>query len=296
MQRVIGPGIYVAAIVGAIGICWFSAEVGSLWAAYPLVFLFGVSITALMTYLWPVKRFLETPIEFREAFVVAAAALTANQLFFGPFSFQVSNAIARAIHSDAYIQFVHELPVWVAVPLVMVLSEGIGYLLHRWQHSNKIVWERSHSVHHEPNSFGAALFLRFSYGDYFLQTGIRFAVLNLFQFSAFSITVATTLGVLAGIVSHANTSLSFWGLNKILVTPDVHFWHHSPRVRVNYSVGLLNFFDRLGGTFFYPQSLPEELGIDGVLRARSGFEANLLRPPHWVNGQEIPAQTQRVPR
>ncbi len=289
MQRFIGPSIYLSAIAVAILICVACQKAGAVWIAFPLVYLFGLLISLLMAFIWPTNQHRESWADFRESLVVATAALGANQLFFGQWASQISGAFNQSTFSDAYLQLIRGLPGWLGVLVIIVISEGIGYLIHRWKHQNKWLWNRAHSPHHEPMGFGSALLLRISHADLFIETIIRFSIVNMLQFDQYLVTIALTLGLLAAALAHTNTSLKFGWLSEIFVTADFHLWHHVPDRQVNFSSGLLNFFDRLGGTFFCPGYRPDQLGVNGISRVRTGWEVVLMRPLHLEtpDGQQL---------
>ncbi|MDH4374698.1 MAG: sterol desaturase family protein [Ramlibacter sp.] len=278
MQRFIGPSIYLSAIAGAILICAACQKAGAVWIAFPLVYLFGLLVNLLMAAGWPTQQSRESWADFRESLVIAAAAFGVNQLFFGPWTHLFSGVFNQSIFPDFYPQFIQGLPAWLAVLVIIIISEGIGYLIHRWKHHNKWLWARSHSPHHEPKGFGGALLLRISHIDFLIDTVIRVSVVNLLQFDQYLIAVAMTLGLLVGALSHSNTALKFGWLSEIFVTADFHLWHHVPDRQVNFSFGLLNIFDRLGGTFFCPGYRPDQLGVNGISRVRTGWEVVLMRP------------------
>jgi sterol desaturase/sphingolipid hydroxylase (fatty acid hydroxylase superfamily) len=280
MTVYVGPTIYILAILVVLAINAVAATYDAIWLAFPLVYFFAFSLNALMTYCWPTERFREKWPEYREAVILALVGLVANQMLFGPWSYEFPRAFAEAYYSQAYLEFISSLPVWVTLPLAVFLFEGVGYLIHRFSHQVGFIWDRVHSVHHEPETFGVALALRLSYGDYFLSTLIRGFVVQLVQIDSNIVATAMTLSVLGGAMAHSNTALRFGWANRIFVTPEVHLWHHSKISHVNFSFGLFNGFDRLGGTFYFPGSRPSDLGIKGISRVRTAWEANLMRQLH----------------
>jgi sterol desaturase/sphingolipid hydroxylase (fatty acid hydroxylase superfamily) len=283
MKNAIGPLIYVAAMAAVLGLCAAGDRGGSMALVYPAVYLLALGLNVLMTYCWPTEDHRETWSDYRESLIIAFIALAANQILFGPWSGYMPNALAQSFYADGYINFVRNLPVVITLPIAVIAFEGLGYLIHRWVHRGGFIWERVHSAHHEPKSFGAALTIRISYGDYFFHTLVRGSLVGLLQFDPHVLATAMVLSVLGGALCHANTSLKFGWASKIFVTPDFHIWHHDPYRRVNYSFGLFSVFDRWGGTFYLPGDRPRVLGIQNVESARSGWESILMRPLRYAS-------------
>jgi sterol desaturase/sphingolipid hydroxylase (fatty acid hydroxylase superfamily) len=281
MHTAIGTFIYTFGLAAILALCAVFAHPESFHILFPVAFLLSLALTAVVGLVWPGSRGRQTPMELRDALIILTFALVLNQFLFGPVAYQVGSSVAEWALPRSYLEAVRTLPLWAALPLALVLSEAAEYIGHRYLHSWTPAWERSHSVHHEPHTFGATLAMRTSFVDYFAIHLTRALVLHLAHFDPSVSATAMVLSVHGSLISHANTSLRFGPLNRLFNTPDVHAWHHDAGLRVNYSGGILIFFDQLAGTYHCPKSGSPRLGTDNIAQLRSAWEAITLRPPHW---------------
>ena len=280
MSIPIGPVLYLSGIPVVLLASALAVNFGNLWLALLGGYLMALGVTALMSGLWPAKKFRPDRRDYREALFIVAIALMLNELLFGPFATHLSGLLSAYFLPSPYVEMVRALPFWVALPVALVLYEGIGYLLHRISHAWSPLWQRVHSVHHEVEHFGVPLSFRLSYAEFFLHQMTRLLLVQLTQIDSAVIVTVIALATYGVFVSHANTSLRFGRMSRYLNTPDFHVWHHDPTLRVNYSIGLLSVFDRLGGTQHDSDSVPDRLGIDGLAQRRSVLETVMLRPLH----------------
>ncbi len=153
-------------------------------------------------------------------------------------------------------------------------------LPHRQLPHWKSAWERSHSVHHAPHAYGAAIAIRSALPDYFAVHLTRALALHIAHFDPSVSVTAMVLPVHGTIACHVNTSLRFGPLNLVLNTPNVHLWHHDAELRVNYSIGILVVFDQLAGAYYCPRSGCPRMGADDIAPSRSVWEVLTLKPPH----------------
>jgi sterol desaturase/sphingolipid hydroxylase (fatty acid hydroxylase superfamily) len=259
---------------------------GWLAGVFAIAYLLSVAVAVGISILWPGDRFRETSRDLGEALVICGVGLITTHLFFGPWSTQLSGLITEKFLGQDFRATMRNLPLWLALPLALFIFEGVGYLLHRLSHFSGPLWDRVHSVHHEPRAFGVALAMRFPYAEYFVYQMTRVVILQLTQIDSSVVVAAMVLSLYGSIFCHANTSLPFGFLNRFFNTPEVHLWHHDVDLRVNYSFGILVIFDKIAGTYYSPGFGPSQLGIDGVDERRSGLETMLLRPLRLVHHSE----------
>ncbi len=166
----------------------------------------------------------------------------------------------NAVHS-----FARELP-WVAQFIaVMLLTDIVQYWLHRAFHRVPALW-RFHAVHHSARTM-----------DWI--AGARMHFLEIIVLRASTATLALVIGfdesVIQGYVLlvyvystfiHANIGTCFGFLEKILVFPRFHHWHHgveNAAVDVNFAIHF-RFLDRLFGTHHLPEGQwPAGYGVQG---------------------------------
>ena len=143
---------------------------------------------------------------------------------------------------------------WIATAVITILARSLtGYWLHRFSHSNPLLW-RIHRVHHCDVTVD-------------LSTGFRNHPLEALVVAACMIIAAALIGfapvplafyegtaLVFSTWSHANVRLAHWLeplVRILLVTPDMHHVHHSAvRHETDSNYGdLFSFWDRLFGTY-----------------------------------------------
>ena len=171
---------------------------------------------------------------------------------------------------------------WLQVPAVLLLFSFGRYWIHRAQHGIPILW-RFHSYHHRLAETRALNTFVSHPIDLALRHTLVFVILGLLGFSPFAVFAGVALVRISSIFSHCGADVRGGVLSFILVTPEVHRWHHSAKVpaghrhAVNFGVGLV-VWDLVFGTFYLPRKAagviaPEEIGHpDGI-----DDEGNVLR-------------------
>jgi sterol desaturase/sphingolipid hydroxylase (fatty acid hydroxylase superfamily) len=186
-------------------------------------------------------------------------------------------------------------PVWLQVPVIWLLVSFFRYWMHRWQHSNDFLW-KLHSYHHRVTDLKATNTFVSHPIDYALRNAFVYVLLGLVGFAPLALLIATPALAIPGIFSHCGAELRGGALNRWLVTPEVHRWHHSAvvpdghRYSVNYGVEV-SFWDRLFGTFYLPVKdgeplQPERLGHpDGVADEPNYFKLVLAPLGLWPSAR-----------
>jgi len=123
------------------------------------------------------------------------------------------------------------------------------YWWHRANHEVPFLW-RFHEVHHLDEFLDSSSALRFHFGEVFLSSLVRAAVIFLLGVPLFSVIVFETLLAVTAIFHHSNVRLPVWlerPLSYAIVTPSIHWVHHHAIRRdtdSNYSA-FLSLWDRL---------------------------------------------------
>jgi len=160
-------------------------------------------------------------------------------------------------------------PLWLQVPVLMLVFEFMNYWLHRAMHElggrfGRLLWH-IHAAHHLPRGLyllmhavshplnaiiiqGLAIILPIWIMGYGPEAVLIFLVVNAFH----------------GIISHFNVDLRMGRANYLFVGPELHRYHHSAEVSEAKNYGaVLSVWDQLFGTFVYrPANYPKELGTD----------------------------------
>lgn len=290
MSKLTGPLIYLG---GLVILLFLSALLIKNKAFYPLLFfatLYCMALNFIVSRRWPSSRFQQSRIDYKDSFIIAFSAFLLNEIIFNPSINWISSELSNKFLPTEYMEAVRIAPFWLQIFLALFVFEGLSYLTHRFTHWAGPLWQRAHSVHHEQTSFGVSLAFRFGYADHFFNNLVKVVFLQFFQVSQEAFLVIMVTGIYVSFMIHLNTSLKFGLINGLLNTSDSHIWHHDSERRVNYAGGLLMIFDKIGGTYYCPDTAPERVGIDGVTRARSAWETLSLRPLCRPGTDGAPAQ------
>src|SRR5215467_231877 len=144
--------------------------------------------------------------------------------------------------------------------------------MHRAQHTNNFLWEL-HSYHHRVTDLKATNAEVSNPIDFALRNVIVFLVLGVIGFNPLAIFIAFPITNVTATFSHCGGDVKGGLLNYVMVTPEVHRWHHSAKVpdgygySCNYGVEF-SFWDIILRTFYLPvrngvAEQPERIGYPG---------------------------------
>jgi sterol desaturase/sphingolipid hydroxylase (fatty acid hydroxylase superfamily) len=160
-------------------------------------------------------------------------------------------------------RMVRAQPLWLQFAEALLLLDTGIYLVHRSFHAVPFLW-RFHAVHHSSEELDWMSSFRNHPVD--LIATRFFSVLPIFALGFASEAVAALLlfqQAQAALV-HANIRTDFGPLNRILVSPHFHHWHHADERHAydrNFA-GHLAFLDWIGGTLYRPGAhYPEKYGV-----------------------------------
>ncbi len=179
--------------------------------------------------------------------------------------------------------FIASLPVWLRFILALLVLETGSYWGHRISHSNRFLW-RFHAMHHAPvhldwlvNTCAHPLDI-----VYVRLCGlVPLYALGLAQFNAGAPSalpaIALFVATLWSFFVHANINLRFGFLEKIIVTPAFHHWHHVNNQNSNKNFATsLAFIDRIFGSYHLPKDWPPAYGLYEEPRSSRGTENQVL--------------------
>jgi sterol desaturase/sphingolipid hydroxylase (fatty acid hydroxylase superfamily) len=144
-------------------------------------------------------------------------------------------------------------PLWVELPLILLLFDLWMYLWHRANHAVPILW-RFHRMHHSDPDMDVTTALRFHTGEIALSSILRLAVIPLLGMSLWHVILYEILLLPVIAFHHSNVALpEKWDrlLRAVIVSPNMHRVHHSdwqPETDSNFS-SVFSWWDQLGGTF-----------------------------------------------
>jgi sterol desaturase/sphingolipid hydroxylase (fatty acid hydroxylase superfamily) len=140
-----------------------------------------------------------------------------------------------------------------------LVSDFIGYWIHRTMHRVPFLWRWAHQMHHSAERMDLA---GMSYSHPFeialIFTLPSFAT-GLLGLSPAAGALAGLLGYATAVIQHANMKTPRW-LGYILMRPTQHGLHHARGVH-NFNFGNFALWDILFGTFRNPDQFPAEYGF-----------------------------------
>ncbi|MFW3615406.1 sterol desaturase family protein [Billgrantia antri] len=144
-------------------------------------------------------------------------------------------------------------PLWLALPLSVLLLDAAIYFQHRLFHAVPWLW-RLHRMHHADLEFDVTTGLRFHPLEIVISMGIKVAVVTLLGAPAVAVLIFEVLLNATSMFNHGNVRLPERldrRLRLIVVTPDMHRVHHSiVRCETDSNFGFnLPWWDRLFGTY-----------------------------------------------
>ena len=175
-------------------------------------------------------------------------------------------------------------PLWLQVPIVLLLASFYSYWVHRWEHTSEFWW-KLHGYHHSVTSLQISNVLVSNPLEWALRNVLGGLILSIVGFNPIAVVIAGGLNTYNEF-SHCGGDLKGGWLNYIFNTPEVHRWHHAtefpddPKFRYgcNYGVGV-SFWDILFGTFYLPKDEKGRVIPPARLGHPSGYpdEPNYLK-------------------
>ena len=174
-------------------------------------------------------------------------------------------------------------PIWLQLPLAMVISEFGSYWAHRLMHEHDALW-RLHAVHHSAPRLYWLNAGRFHPLDTALQYIGQSVPLVLLGASPEVLALFALWTAVHGMFQHANLDIRLGPLNWVFSMAELHRWHHSTLIaegNTNYGANTC-FWDIVFQTRFLPErEPPEEIGIAALPHFPKGYFAHLASPFRW---------------
>ncbi len=190
---------------------------------------------------------------------------------------------AQQIIPDSLYQLVASWPLWVRLPIALLIAETGFYWGHRWTHQIPFLW-RFHAIHHSASSMDFLVNTRLHPVDMVFERLCGLLPLYILGFAQPSASgslapiVVTLGGTVWGFFIHANLRWRLGPLEWLVSTPAFHHWHHTRTEQVDRNFApLLPFVDYLFGTLYLPRDKwPTAYGIEGEMD--STFSGQLVQP------------------
>ena len=267
-RRFAWAGLAMAAIAMALGgpdvaqgvITPGAFYIGLDWFIIGLISTGGVFI--LLEKLAPLRK--DQPI-FRENWLLDAKYFLFYHLLIG-FFLVVGNYIVHNWFGWFIIpglgETVRSLPFAVQFGLILLTIDLLQYWIHRLYHETDIFW-RVHSVHHSAKTMDWLASSRLNFIEPLITRTVGLLALSVMGFGQGPINAYIIFVGFHATFIHANCGINLSWMEKVLVTPKYHHWHHAKdqeAVNKNYAV-YLSFIDKLFGTQYCPDHWPEGYGI-----------------------------------
>lgn len=187
---------------------------------------------------------------------------------------------AAALVQPAALQaVVRAQPVWLEFLEIVLLADLAQYAVHRAFHRVPLLW-RFHSVHHSSRDLDWLAGSRLHLVDVVATRGLVLLPLSLLGFAEAALYAYLVFVSFHAVFIHANVRFRLRALERVLVTPRFHHWHHAAAAEArdrNFAVHL-PWLDRWFGTAHFPDGAwPDAYGIAGN-PVPEGYVAQLVHP------------------
>ena len=169
------------------------------------------------------------------------------------------------------------LPWFLQFFLAVVVADIAEYFIHLAFHKIPFLW-RFHAVHHSSKTLDWISGSRSHFIDDILVRGFIITPLML-GFSQSIIMAYLIFVALHATWSHCNFAPSAKWLERYVVVPRYHHWHHTSQkggIDKNFAIHF-PWIDRLFGTYYYPDEWPEFYGLDDQ-EIPPGFIGQTIEP------------------
>lgn len=151
----------------------------------------------------------------------------------------------------------------LAAVIGFLVSDFVGYWLHRLMHRVPVLWRWMHQMHHSAERMDLAGMTYSHPFDTLFVFGLTGLATGLLGLSPTAGALAGFLGYFTAVIQHANIKTPQW-LGYIVQRPEAHGVHHERGVHA-YNYGSFPLWDILFGTFRNPASFPAQYGLwDGA--------------------------------
>lgn len=172
------------------------------------------------------------------------------------------------------------LPWWLQFPLAVLVADLAQALLHRAYHRVPLLW-RFHAVHHSSRHIDWLAGSRMHLVEVMLTRSLVLLPLLALGFPPGVVNAYVVLVGVQAVLAHANLGVDFGWLERVVVLPRYHHWHHArdpAYADANYAIHL-PLVDRLMGTHRLPATgWPAEYGLHDPSEVPPGILRQHLAP------------------
>jgi len=235
----------------AIGLDWFLLD----------MFLMAIIYVPLET-LWPQYSEQGT---FRKEWTLDVVYFMSTHLPIQVLSFLVllpATQATKYLGVPALQDSIARMPWLLQFLLAVVVADLAEYFIHLALHKVPWLW-RFHAIHHSSKALDWIAGSRSHFVDDTLVRGFILVPL-MFGFSQSIIFAYLIFVTLHATWTHCNFGPNAKWLEKYLVMPRYHHWHHTSQkegIDKNFAIHF-PWIDRVFGTYYYPDEWPERYGLD----------------------------------
>jgi sterol desaturase/sphingolipid hydroxylase (fatty acid hydroxylase superfamily) len=211
---------------------------------------------------------------FREQWTLDVVYFMSTHLPLQVLSFLIllpATAATKYLGVPALQEFVARSPWLLQLLLAIVVADIAEYFIHLALHKVPFLW-RFHAVHHSSKALDWIAGSRSHFVDDTLVRGFILVPLML-GFSQSIIVAYLIFVTLHATWTHCNFRPNAKWLEKFLVMPRYHHWHHTSQKEAidrNFAIHF-PWIDRLFGTYYFPDEWPQAYGLDGEAISKSFF-------------------------
>ncbi len=180
-------------------------------------------------------------------------------------SFAPAKAILANTAWSGFRGWVGGLPFAVQFLVIMFLTDFVQYWVHRAFHRIPFLW-KFHAVHHSAKSMDWMAGARMHFIEIVALRGLTVIPMVILGFSEIVVNSYIFTVYLYSTLIHANLRWRFPIVEKFLVTPRFHHWHHGiedEAIDVNFAIHF-PLLDRMFGTHYMPgDKWPSGYGVQG---------------------------------
>ncbi len=173
--------------------------------------------------------------------------------------------VNEIVDMSGVIATIVALPFWVQVVVIMVATDFVQYWVHRAFHTFPFLW-RFHSIHHSTQSMDWLAGARMHFLEIAVLRGLTAVPIFTLGFKPEAIQVYLMIVYFYSSFIHSNLGVNFSLIERFLVTPRFHHWHHGSEraaIDINYATHF-PLLDWLFGTHHLPKGAwPKKYGVAG---------------------------------
>ena len=155
-------------------------------------------------------------------------------------------------------------PLWVTVPLALLLIDAGNYAAHWLLHRVDALWQL-HKIHHSSRQLDWLATFRSHILEQVLRRLLAPALLIAVGVPIAAVALAGTIFTAWAAVNHANLRFGPSWFERLFITPRLHRIHHDP-VTSEHNLGtVLTIWDRLRGTLVTGEPAAHQFGVPGEL-------------------------------